>query len=650
MCGICGMIARKGGADREPVRRMQSALMHRGPDAGGTFSDDGVELAMRRLSIIDLEGGTQPLFNEDRSLVLMANGEVYNYIELRKSLRSRGHEFRTQSDCETILHLYEEKGIDCLHGLRGMFAFALWDTRGRKLLLARDRMGEKPLYLHESGNGLLFSSELRSILASGLIGLEPDPRGIDLYFHYRYIPEPWTPIKGVRKLPAGHYLSLDIETWNIAEKCYWRMDDAPEIRGNPAQVIREQLDEVAELVIRSDVPVGVALSGGLDSSAIAALAQKKYRGNMHAFCIGYEGRPACDERLSAKAFADHLGMEFHEAELGISEFVTLFPRLAAYSDDPIADISAYGYYSLSRLARSSGVPVLLQGQGGDELFWGYPWVRRAAAEAVLKRRLHGGLDKAVLAYCLPTLPERFDWSHLRSWVHHAGGVPNGWKTLRRHQSEPPERVPFYNLIGDFQETEALRRSLYGPLISEALHDHTAYAPFTVPLPWPDPAIMHTRLISETYLLENGIAQGDRLSMASSVELRLPLVDFRLVETVVGLRKGCPDLALPPKAWLREAVAEDVPKWVMERPKRGFEPPVRAWCKALEETYSEDLGHGLLGTTGILRAEALQDQHLSCNGFHTVMPLFFVALVLEFWYRGMRECLRSSSQAPVASYL
>ncbi len=301
MCGIAGIVAARGLSSElnSRVALMNDALIHRGPDGSGSFQTDHIAFAMRRLSIIDLAHGAQPLYNEDRSLVLVANGEIYNFVELRAEMKRRGHTFRTGSDCETILHLYEEYGADCLNHIRGMFVFALWDSRLDRLVLARDRMGEKPLYLYQTDGRLLFASELKALLRSNLVPFELDTEAVDLYFHYQYVPEPKTPVKGVRKLDAAHILTVEINPWNLKEECYWRMDAVPPIEGDPATKIREELETVSELIIRSDVPVGVALSGGLDSSAIAALAIRKYPGVMHAFSVGYSGSPETDERKDA---------------------------------------------------------------------------------------------------------------------------------------------------------------------------------------------------------------------------------------------------------------------------------------------------------------------------------------------------------------
>ena len=351
MCGIAGIISSEplSVSHTKSVERMNNALIHRGPDSEGIFNDRHIALAHRRLSIIDLATGDQPLYNSDRSLVLIANGEIYNFIELREELKGKGCIFSTNSDCEVIVYLYAHYGIECLHYLRGMFAFALWDKKRKRLLLARDRMGEKPIYLFEKDNHIVFSSEMKSLLTSGLVPFSLDPHAVNEYFHYQYVPEPKTPIKGVRKLAPAHYMTIDIDNWHVIEKQYWCMRDASPLTGDPSELIQCELNRISELVIRSDVPVGVALSGGLDSSAIAALAVRKSPDTMHAFSVGYPGRPSCDERQEARAFADALKMPFHEIELTTEEMVDFFPELVFLRDDPIADISGFCYYRLRTL-------------------------------------------------------------------------------------------------------------------------------------------------------------------------------------------------------------------------------------------------------------------------------------------------------------
>lgn len=614
---------------------MQDALRHRGPDGEGVFSNPFLCMAMRRLSIIDVAGGRQPLYNEDRSLVLVANGEIYNFVELRSKLENRGHRFQTRSDCENILHLYEDHGADCVKHLRGMFAFALWDNSRRRLLLARDRMGEKPLYLFEADGMIAFSSELKALLSSGVVGFELDPESIDLYFHYQYVPEPRTPLKGVRKLDAACLLQIDIDSWRAVEKCYWRMEDAPPLEGDPAECIRAELETVSEMVIRSDVPVGVALSGGLDSSAIAALASRKYPGRMHAFSVGYPNRPRNDERADAKAFADHLEMPFHDIELADSDMAAFFPELVYWRDDPIADISGFGYYAVMKLARDHGVPVILQGQGGDELFWGYQWVRQAVDETFRKAALLEGGWTSLPSYLRIKRPLSLGPRSLLNWAADGFGMRSGWACFQYHRSCPPDQLIFYDVVPDFRSTLSDMREFYTPALAEQLNDRSAAAGlFTFGRPWPRIDVRMTRLICDTYLRENGIVQGDRLSMASSVELRLPLLDYRLVETVIGLRKNQRDDQLPSKSWFKAALEGIVPAWVMNRPKQGFAPPVHQWYKALFEAYGEQLDGGYLVQNGILSAAGARQLSRGICPPGIVTPLSFKALVLEIWCRKM----------------
>jgi asparagine synthase (glutamine-hydrolysing) len=622
--------------DVQRVRAVNQGLHHRGPDGEGEYQATHIALAMRRLSIIDLAGGWQPLYNEDQSLALVANGEIYNFVELRHRLEGRGHKFRTASDCETILHLYEDHGLDCVQHLRGMFAFALWDTKRRRLLLARDRMGEKPLYLYEVAGGLLFASELKAILRSGLVPFELDPRAVNLFFHYQYVPEPATPIKGLRKLPAGHLMTVEADPWRLEERCYWRMEDAPPLDGDPVELIRTELERVSELVVRSDVPVGVALSGGLDSSAVAALAVKKYPGTIHAFSVGYPGRPPNDERRDAEGLARQLGMPFHDIEMETDPMVKAFPEMVYARDDPIADISGYGYYSVMKLAREHGVPVVLQGQGGDELFWGYSWVQQAVIESREKEKFQRERWLALPQYLRWKFPTRRGLRAWLGWARDLAGLRTGWRRFRRHAKGGESRLVFYDLSEDYRLASETAGGLYGPAFEDQVFENGAAELFTLPLPWPNLDVTLTRLICGTYLLENGVAQGDRLGMASSVELRLPLLDYRLVETVIGLRKARSDLSLPPKSWLKAALKDVLPEWVMNRPKKGFAPPILEWHRCLFAAHGEALRDGFLVKTGILSSEAASQ--LAAGPFPptAVAPLSFKALVLEWWCRRMAD--------------
>ena len=630
MCGICGLISNEVTSfDIEKVRAMNNQMINRGPDGEGFYFNDCVALAMRRLSIIDLTTGWQPLYNEDHSLVLVFNGEIYNYIELRANLEKAGHVLDTKSDGETILHLYEDYGLDFVQYLRGMFAIALWDKNQRRLIIARDRMGEKPLYFFINKKSLIFASELKAILKSGLIDFKLNPIAIDLYFHYGYIPEPLTPIYGVKKLDAGHILEISTTPWEIKDHTYWRMEDAEPIEGNASDIIRKKLDEISEIVIRSDVPVGVALSGGIDSGAIATLASRKYPGAMQTFSVGYPGHPPCDEREQARALAKELNIPVHDVELRAEDLVSIFPKLVYWRDDPIADISGYGYYALSKAAHEANVPVLLQGQGGDELFWGYGWVKEAVELTMLKKRVTEGFDIPAFLKLLMKEP------NLKSMFKRLISNPRFlYSLLERNRSQKANSFYFMQITPDFNQATGYARNIYGSDFSEQISSQTPFDIFSFTHPWEDIEIKMTKLICDTYLRENGIAQADRLSMASSVELRLPLVDYQLVETIIGLRKSSPDSHLPLKAILKEALQGILSNEVLNRPKRGFSPPTHEWYNGLFATYGSQVADGLLVEKGVLNIKAAKQlsKGIPYTGVH---PISFKALVLEMWYRSMQ---------------
>ncbi|MFT3683439.1 MAG: asparagine synthase (glutamine-hydrolyzing) [Phycisphaerales bacterium] len=639
MCGIAGMVTsgRFGPAEEATVLAMNRALYRRGPDGEGVYFKPHVGLSMRRLAIIDLAGGWQPLYNEDQSVALVANGEVYNYIELRKDLATRGHTFRTKSDCELPAHLYEQYGLDFVHHLRGMYAIALWDTAKKRLILVRDRIGEKPLFIHQSTGPdgaprIYFASEMKSLLAGGVVPFEVEPTSVDELMHYGWVHDPKTMIKGVRKLEAGHMLVIDTDPWNVKDICYWRMEDAPPIDADPAKTIRAVLDEVSELIIRSDVPVGVTLSGGIDSSTIACLSASKYPGQMHAFSVGWADKPVQDERDKARELARKLRMPFHEAEIHPQDMAAAFPDVCVLCDDPIADIGSFAYYTVNKLAREHRNFVLLMGQGGDELFWGYPWLRRSLAESQYKIK-HGKVRTPGLTELF--LPRNFHRSSLVQYAFSWGAAMHGWRPLRLRSDSDRSRLVFYDLNDTWQMGEWGREHLYTDAFRQQIDGFDAG--------WPHASFdgsqsletTLTSLICKGYLLENGINQADRLSMANSVECRLPLVDYKLVETVIGLRKARPgDENLGTKAWLRMAVQDIVPEEIFNRPKRGFNPPVTLWTQTLRDRYGDDLRNGYLVSNGIISPEAAEDLTDSTSRLTAWNDLFFKVLTLELWARSM----------------
>jgi asparagine synthase (glutamine-hydrolysing) len=641
MCGIAGVISRKPlrNSDIAAIRAANRAMTHRGPDGAGEFlagaSDARTHLfmAMRRLSIIDLAGGQQPLRNEDLSLALIANGEIYNFVELRDGLEASGHSFRTGSDCESILHLYEQHGLEFVHQLRGMFAFALWDQSRRRLVLGRDRMGEKPLYLHCTPDRIVFASEMKVLLAAGCVDFDLDPAAIHAYMHYGWIPEPATAVRGIRKLPAGYLMTIDVDSWQVREFPYWDLLSAAPVVGDPGELIRAELDSIASIVVRSEVPIGVALSGGVDSSLIAALAARHSNTPVHAFSVGYPGRPVQDERNAARSWAEKLGLPFHDVEISPGEMLGGFPRLNFLRDDPIADIAGFGYFALSERARAEGCKVLLQGQGGDELFWGYPWSVRAVHHSDHKAR---GLPIHPLQELFAQLPRRFSRPHLVRLAFLFGGLLAGWRQLAPGKKSPAQRLVLHDLTDTYQMAAHAVHATYAPEFARRVGDHDPGIFFDDRLDAERVDLQILDRVCAGYLRENGLAQGDRLSMANSVELRLPLLDHRLAELVVGLQKSTPAFPLAPKQWLRDATKQWLPDEIFSRPKLGFNPPVNGWVRSLRERFHDELSNGFLVSRKVLDPQAARKLCQPASRLGCMNDLFIKYLCLEFWCRGMSE--------------
>lgn len=597
MCGISGLISLStiNEADSSVVKEMNQLLHHRGPDSEGIFVAEHVMLAMRRLSIIDLAGGQQPLFNEDLDIAIVCNGEIYNHHELRGELEALGHHFSSHSDVETIVHAYEEYGIECLAKLRGMFAFALWDGKNNKLLLARDRMGEKPLYLHRDGAGRLwFSSELRSLRAAMIKPPRLTAEAFNLFLTFQYIPEPVTPLTDVEILPAGHYLELKPGEIDASFQPYWDLSHAHEDPSQPVAVTEEILDNACRLMGSADVPVAVALSGGIDSSLVAALTSRHYPGQLHAFTIGYKGRPDTDERGFAATLAKELGVGFTEVELDTKDVIESFPALMAAMDTPIGDIAAFGYYSVCQAARQAGYPVLLSGMGGDEFFWGYEWVREAVTrnEALLTGK-----------------PVK------RSW----------WQRMFGKKAE--QKPDFFGVHPDLRNGDTWSRALMPLDVRDKLPAGFWLDQASLDLSLP----MHqavSNLLNRTWLRSNCLALVDRMSMAHSVEVRLPLLDAQLVDRVTGMRNdGLVDWNKPHKWLLVEALRDALPADVLARKKQGFTPPVRDWMNGIVKRFAPLIADGALVRQGLIDPDQARGGLL---GFD--LPFLYKLVLLECWVR------------------
>ena len=646
MCGIAGAFHpdRLSEAAFEAVRRMQRALGHRGPDGEGWFQGQRIALAHRRLSIIDLSGGAQPLAGERDGTVAIVNGEIYNYIELQQELAADGARLRTRSDSEVVPFLYERHGEDFVHRLRGAFAAAIWDESRQQLLLVRDRLGEKPL-LYATGDDrtVYFASEIGALVASGAIPVEPDMEAINRYFHFRFVPEPATPLLHVRKLRAGHLMALSPDTPQPAPRQYWNVSAVPPLDGDPVEILRADLDDIGRIIVRSDVPVGVALSGGLDSSIVASLAVRHSPGKVTAFSVGYEGRPECDERNDASAFARHLGIDMVEVELAADDVVSGFDGLVADMGEPIADAAGSSYRALMQAARRAGIKVMFQGQGADELFWSYGWMRQALAEN-LARDARPGAWSALANSLRATL--RMPMGHspraIAQWIVQGGGIVDALSRRERIRQADPEQALFWDVARPMDRIARSVSALAGDGLRDSATLAQARGAFRGRQPGETCQRTLVRHILATYLLENGISQADRYSMAAGMEARLPFVDYKLVEHAVGLNDTRPDAVIPGKQWLRAAVAGDIPEWVLNRPKRGFSPPTNDWVAALVHARGESLTGGALVSAGILSEAGAQVLARPSGAFDRGLrdQLAYQSLVLEQWFRGMRALAKT----------
>ena len=587
MCGICGLA---GAPDRARLEAMSAMLVHRGPDAAGEVVEGPVALASRRLSIIDLAGGDQPIWNEDGSCVVVQNGEIYNHPELMDELRRAGHEYRTHSDTETIVHLYEEQGLDFARRLRGMFAVALWDDRRRRLVLARDRYGIKPLYYRAAGGTLEFASEVRA-LPRGEIDLD----ALEAFLAFNSIPAPYSIFKDVRKLPAGHLLVWEESGEHRVERyAHPAPVQAGELRDeDEAELVEELRARMRDSVrahLLADVPVGVLLSGGVDSSLLAALAAQETSEAVHTFTIGFAER-SFDERDDARRVAERYDTNHHELLLHPDPQL-LLPTLAEAFDEPFADSSALPTYLVSKLA-AEHVKVALSGEGGDELFGGY---YTYAADLLAER---AGWAAPVLRPFVERLPSSsarasFDYKAKR-FVRAAHLPPlerhHGWKEIfspdaraeltgRSNGSDPVDL-----LRARFAETE-------GAELLARLQD----------------------VDLGTYLVDDLLVKTDRASMAHSLEARVPFLDPAVTNFSFGLAERHKVRGLRKKILLRQAAAPLIPSELQGRRKRGFSIPAAAWLRGdLEPFARETLSAEALRRQGFFRPEAvtkLIDDHVA----------------------------------------
>ena len=605
MCGICGVVSASGSVDPERVARMSATLIHRGPDSAGDFSDGTAALAARRLSIIDLETGDQPIANEDGTLHVVQNGEIYNYRELRRELERRGHEFRTHGDTEVLLHLYEEHGDGFAERLRGMFAVAIWDAPRRRLVLARDRFGIKPLYYRDADGELAFASELRA-LPRGEVDLD----ALEAFLAFNSIPAPLTIFRDVRKLPAGQLLiwedeRIRVERFARPGPLEVRDDEEAEL----VEELRSRMRDSVRAHLVSDVPVGVLLSGGVDSSLLAALAAEETSEPLRTFSIGFEER-SFDELADARRVAQRYATDHHELVLR-PDAALLLPVLAEVFDEPFADSSALPTYLVSELA-ASDVKVALSGEGGDELFGGY----YTYAADLLAARV-GGLARLVrpLVERLPSSSAKASLDYRAKRFVRAAHLPplerhHGWKEIFSVDA----RVELTGRRSPFDPVDLLR----------ARYDETAGA---------DELARLQDVDLGTYLVDDLLVKTDRASMAHSLEARVPYLDTVVTNLALALPTRHKVRGLAKKVLLRKAAAPLLPREIVHGRKRGFSIPATAWLRGeLEPFARETLAADTLRRQGFFEPSAvhrLLDDHVA--GREDLSRQLWGLLAFTLWY-------------------
>lgn len=625
MCGIYGEHDPSGApVDGPRADAATDVLAHRGPDDRGSWRGPGVFLGMRRLSIIDLAGGHQPIWNEDGTACIVFNGELYNFGDLRPGLEARGHVFRTRTDTEVILHGYEEWGTDCLRRLNGMFAFAVWDGRLRRLFVARDRVGEKPLYYRHEGGRLVFASEAKAIVADPSARREVDPRGLANYLAFGHAVAPDTMFRGVRKLLPGHFLLADGRGVRVEQ--YWDVDDEPQLPAGArlsadgyAGRVLELLDDSVRRRMVADVPVGAFLSGGVDSSAVVALMKRHATGPVRTFSLGFNAGGGYNELPDARRVADALGTEHHELLAEDVDLVRTLQTLVYHYDEPFGDTAAFPVYLLSRFAREH-VKVVLTGDGADELFGGY---RRYAADQAswCYRRLPGGVGRRLIPAVVDRLPR--------------------FRRLKRTVQTLP--------IADPARRYAAWLTLFTPdMQAELLRPEVRAAAAGYDPAWPYPryypaldgasAADHLNRLMyvdvKTWLADAYLEKMDKATMACGLEARVPMLDHRLVELAFQIPGRFKIRGGSTKRVLKRAVRGLIPAEVLARPKTGFSVPTDPWFRGpLKDFTFEVLLDGRTRRRGYFDpgfVERLWREHVA--GRHVWDEQLWLLLNFELWHR------------------
>jgi asparagine synthase (glutamine-hydrolysing) len=620
VCGIVGIFHYRGGqhADAAVLASMADVIAHRGPDDSGYHVDGTLGLGMRRLSVIDLDTGHQPICNEDGSVVVVCNGEIYNFRDLRSRLGA--HRFTTSGDVEAIVHLYEEHGADLVTRLRGMFAIALWDAAARRLLLIRDRLGVKPLYYADDGNSLVFGSEIKAVLQHPSVRREVDPDTLHHYLSLNYVPSPLSMIRGVRQLGPAELLECDAA--GVRVRSYWDIHFAPDARPDEeewARLVRDKLDEATRIRLVSDVPFGAFLSGGVDSSAVVAMMARALPEPVKTFNIDFEEK-SFSESVYAERVA-HLYHTDHHVQMATIEIVDLLDELVWYADDPLADSSMIPVFVNSRFAREH-VTMVLTGDGGDEIFAGYS-TYNAYFVRQLYRRLPAPLRRHVVRRVVDALPVStskvsFDFRARRFVAGaelEAEDAHFWWRVIL---SEAAKRDLY---------TPAFRASLRARPTSELYREHFEKSGTDDPL--------SRMLYADTrfYLPGDNLTKVDRMSMAHGLEARGPFLDHELIELAARIPSSIKFKGRRPKYILKKALEPLLPATILNRRKAGFNVPVNTWLHgALGARAREILAPDRVAATDLFRAEAvsrLLDEHAARRADHSFA--IWGLLCFQLWY-------------------
>lgn len=624
MCGICGLVNFDPTeiVDSRVVQKMSQVLTHRGPDDDGLFVEGQVGLGFRRLSIIDVSGGKQPIFNEDASAAIIFNGEIYNYRDLAKDLVAAGHALKTQSDTETILHAYEEYGDNCVQHLRGMFGFAIWDRRRRRLLLARDRVGIKPLYYYRNSRFLAFASEIKSLLEIRTIPREVDTDSLGQYLSLRYVPGPRTMFKNIFRLQPGHTLVVDDRGVRIRK--YWDINYSHEMEPAPKDLVdrfRELLEESVRLRLISEVPLGVFLSGGLDSSGILATMSRLNRGDrIKTFSVGYEGSSAQAKqanefeyaRLAARAF----GAQHHECRVTPRDFEEFVPDLVWHLDEPMGDPSCVPLHFLSKMAREH-VTVVLSGEGADEVLAGYGIYSRMLTVDKIRNSVPG--FRRLAPWLAPLTPSQRLKNYMRlsrePLEDTYRGVSRGCDEETKRRLIGPDRAGQSE-----QQLNAMFRGHFKTVEQASRLNQMLYVDAKVWLP------------------DDLLLKADKMTMANGLELRVPFLDHKLIEfgaTLPGHSKLGPEGG---KTLLRQAMRGVLPDKIIDRPKKGFPVPLSAWLRQPLRQFSRDTlltRHSACGSYLEHRAIAsIVEEHE--RGRVDRSQEIWMLLVFELWHRQFIE--------------